>query len=192
VTVHTHLIWKSGKREILYKGPIFDVAKVERTSTDGRCAPFIEVAAPKWVTIIPVHRSKEGIPMVVMVDQFRHGSATVTREFPAGVVDEGETPKEAAVRELLEETGLVGSRVTLLGEINPNPAFMSNRAYFYLIEDVVPQAKQDLDENEQIDVLSVPLEEVVEQMGTGIYDNGIMMIALGFFMREAKRRRMTI
>jgi ADP-ribose pyrophosphatase len=108
------------------------------------------------------------------------------------VVDEGETPKEAAVRELLEETGLVGSRVTLLGEINPNPAFMSNRAYFYLIEDVVPQAKQDLDENEQIDVLSVPLEEVVEQMGTGIYDNGIMMIALGFFMREAKRRRMTI
>ncbi|TAH56491.1 MAG: NUDIX hydrolase [Sphaerochaeta sp.] len=192
MTVHTHLIWKSGKREILYKGPIFDVAKVERTSTDGRCAPFIEVAAPKWVTIIPVHRSKEGIPMVVMVDQFRHGSATVTREFPAGVVDEGETPKEAAVRELLEETGLVGSRVTLLGEINPNPAFMSNRAYFYLIEDVVPQAKQDLDENEQIDVLSVPLEEVVEQMGTGIYDNGIMMIALGFFMREAKRRRMTI
>jgi len=192
VTVHTHLIWKSGKREILYKGPIFDVAKVERTSTDGRCAPFIEVAAPKWVTIIPVYRNKEGIPMVVMVDQFRHGSATVTREFPAGVVDEGETPKEAAVRELLEETGLVGSRVTLLGEINPNPAFMSNRAYFYLIEDVAPRAKQDLDENEQIDVLSVPLEEVVERMGTGIYDNGIMMIALGFFMREAKRRRMTI
>lgn len=190
--MHTHLIWKSGKREILYKGPIFDVAKVERTSTDGRTAPFIEVLAPKWVTIIPVYRNKEGIPMVVMVDQFRHGSATVTREFPAGVVDEGETPKEAAVRELLEETGLVGSRVTLLGEINPNPAFMSNRAYFYLIEDVVPQAKQDLDENEQIDVLSVPLEEVVEQMGTGIYDNGIMMIALGFFMREAKRRRMTI
>lgn len=186
--MHDHLIWKSGKREILYKGPIFDVAKVERTSTDGRCAPFIEVAAPKWVTIIPVYRNKEGTPMVVMVDQFRHGSATVTREFPAGVVDEGETPKEAAVRELLEETGLVGSRVTLLGEINPNPAFMSNRAYFYLIEDVAPQAKQDLDENEQIDVLSVPLEEVVEQMGTGIYDNGIMMIALGFFMREAKRR----
>ena len=190
--MHDHLIWKSGKREILYKGPIFDVAKVERTSTDGRCAPFIEVAAPKWVTIIPVYRNKEGVPMVVMVDQFRHGSATVTREFPAGVVDEGETPKEAAVRELLEETGLVGSRVTLLGEINPNPAFMSNRAYFYLIEDVAPRAKQDLDENEQIDVLSVPLEEVVERMGTGIYDNGIMMIALGFFMREAKRRRMTI
>ncbi|NLK14069.1 MAG: NUDIX hydrolase [Spirochaetales bacterium] len=186
--MHDHLIWKSGKREILYKGPIFDVAKVERTSTDGRCAPFIEVAAPKWVTIIPVYRNKEGIPMVVMVDQFRHGSATVTREFPAGVVDEGEMPKEAAARELLEETGLVGSRITLLGEINPNPAFMSNRAYFYLIEDVAPQAKQDLDENEQIDVLSVPLKEVVERMGTGIYDNGIMMIALGFFMREAKRR----
>ena len=43
--MHTHLIWKSGKRELLYKGPIFDVAKVERTSTDGRVAPFVEVAA---------------------------------------------------------------------------------------------------------------------------------------------------
>ena len=126
--------------------------------------------------------------MFVMVDQFRHGSATVTREFPAGVVDEGEEPQEAGIRELLEETGLVGSKVTLLGDINPNPAFMNNRAYFYLIEDVTSKTQQSLDENEQMDVLSVPVKDVIEQMGTGIYDNGIMMIALGFFMREAKKR----
>lgn len=186
--MHTHLIWKSGKRELLYKGPIFDVAKVERTSTDGRVAPFVEVAAPLWVTTIPIYRDKDGVPMFVMVDQFRHGSATVTREFPAGVVDEGEEPQEAGIRELLEETGLVGSKVTLLGDINPNPAFMNNRAYFYLIEDVTSKTQQSLDENEQMDVLAVPVKDVIEQMGTGIYDNGIMMIALGFFMREAKKR----
>lgn len=186
--MHTHLIWKSGKRELLYKGPIFDVAKVERTSTDGRVAPFVEVDAPLWVTTIPIYRDKDGVPMFVMVDQFRHGSATVTREFPAGVVDEGEEPQEAGIRELLEETGLVGSKVTLLGDINPNPAFMNNRAYFYLIEDVTSKTQQSLDENEQMDVLAVPVKDVIEQMGTGIYDNGIMMIALGFFMREAKKR----
>ena len=83
---------------------------------------------------------------------------------------------------------MIGSKVTLLGDINPNPAFMNNRAYFYLIEDVTSKTQQSLDENEQMDVLSVPVKDVIEQMGTGIYDNGIMMIALGFFMREARKR----
>jgi hypothetical protein len=65
---------------------------------------------------------------------------------------------------------------------------MNNRSYFFLAEGLNMVAGQNLDPNEQLDVLSVPVEEILQSMGTGIYDNGIMMIALGFFLREAKLR----
>jgi 8-oxo-dGTP pyrophosphatase MutT (NUDIX family) len=161
---------------------------VQRTSSDGRSATFIEVDCPKWVTIIPWFRNDDGVPMFVMVDQFRHGSATVTREFPAGVVEKGEDPMDAGLRELKEETGLEGTRVTALGDGSPNSAFMNNRSYFYLVEHVKHTSSQELDPNEQLEVLSIPVQIVIDRMGTGIYDNGIMMIALGYFLREARKR----
>ena len=181
----THLVWKSGERKKLFEGPIFDVSSVERTSTDGRVSSFIEVEAPTWVTVIPWFRNEEGVPMFVMVEQYRHGSNTVTREFPAGVVEYGEDPGQAGLREMGEECGISGKRVTKLGDVSPNSAFMNNRAHFYLVEDVEHTRQQELDENEQLEVVSVPVSTVVQKMGTGICDNGIMMIALGFFMRHA-------
>ncbi len=184
----SHLMWKSGARERVFKGPIFDVCTVVRTSTDGRSSTFIEVDSPNWVTVLPWYRRGDGKPMFVMVDQFRHGSSTVTREFPAGVVEKGEDPMLGALRELMEETGLEAEKTRLLGNVSPNSAFMNNRSSFYLVEGVRLVASQNLDDNEQLDVFSVPVEEVIASMGTGIYDNGIMMMALGFFLREAHAR----
>ncbi len=184
----SHLVWKSGERECVFKGPIFDICKVKRESSDGRIASFIEVDAPLWVTVIPWFRDKNGVARFVMVDQFRHGSATITREFPAGVVEKGEDPLVAALRELKEEAGLEGGTVTALGNVSPNSAFMNNRSYFYLVEQASHTSGQELDENEQLDVLSVPVADVLRDLGTGIYDNGIMCIALFFFLREAGKR----
>ncbi len=61
-----------------------------------------------------------------MVKQYRHGSDSITLEFPAGMVDPGEDAKETAKRELLEETGYTSQSIVLVGKVNPNPAFMTN------------------------------------------------------------------
>jgi 8-oxo-dGTP pyrophosphatase MutT (NUDIX family) len=63
-----------------------------------------------------------------MIKQYRHGSKEVTLEIPGGLVDEND-PREAAQRELLEETGYAGDRVELLGFVNPNPAIFNNRCH---------------------------------------------------------------
>lgn len=183
-----HLIWKTEGREKVWKGPIFDVCSVHRCSTDGREGDFIEVESPDWVTVIPWFRDNAGTPRFIMVQQYRHGSDSVTREFPAGLIDAGETAQAAALRELLEETGSRAEKISCLGKVSPNSAFMTNRSNFFLVEGLDVVQGQQLDANEQLDVLTVPVSEVIRDMGNGLYDNGIMMMALGFFLRESLSR----
>ena len=65
-----------------------------------------------------------------MVRQFRHGLGNVTLEIPGGIIEPGEEPAAAAVRELREESGYRAGRVRLLGSSNPNPALFGNRVHF--------------------------------------------------------------
>ncbi len=186
---NVRLSWKTLSRKSLYLGPIFEVRSVQRESTDGRLGTFIEVDAPQWATIIPWYRDESGSPYFLMVRQYRHGSDTVTIEFPAGMVDEDEDPKIAARRELLEETGCepLGD-ILYLGSVSPNSAFMNNRISIFFVEGIRKIRDQSLDVNEQLDVLSISVQEVLDSMGTGAYDNGIMMIAQAFFLRYAQKR----
>ncbi len=183
----SHLSWITHDEKIVYKTPVFDVLEVKRTSQDGRSGSFVALDAPEWVTVIPWYRNKEGVAYFKMVRQYRHGSEKVTIEFPAGTVDAGEDVKVAGRRELVEETGCIPlSEMVLLGSISPNPAFMNNRVWFYLAQNLECLKEQHLDENEQVDILDIPVAEVLKNMGHGEYDNGIMMIAQGFFLRYAQ------
>ena len=67
-----------------------------------------------------------------MVRQYRHGAGQLTLETPGGLIDPGETPAEAAARELLEETGYAADEIVSLGAVNPNPALFSNRLHGFL------------------------------------------------------------
>jgi 8-oxo-dGTP pyrophosphatase MutT (NUDIX family) len=181
-----HLKWDVLSSEHVLHTAIFDIEKSLRESKEGVKAPFYSLKAPNWVTVIPWYRNEEGIPCFVMVQQFRHGSLSVIREFPAGMVDDGEEALFAAERELSEETGIVSNNITHLATVNPNPAFMDNKASFFLAKDINKTTLQNLDSTEVLDVLSVPVTEVIEKMGTDkLYDNGVMMIALSLFLKEA-------
>ncbi len=183
------LNWNVLSEKEEYKSPLFSVYKSKRENSDStKSGEFITLKTKNWVVAIPWYRREDGVPCFVMEEQFRHGSMFVTREFPAGLIEDGEESLGAAKRELLEETGLEGD-FTFLAEVNPNSAFMTNRQTFFLVENLRRSSCQCLDENEEIEVISVPVEEVIKDMGSGIYDNGIMMMALGFFLRLSEKRK---
>jgi 8-oxo-dGTP pyrophosphatase MutT (NUDIX family) len=183
-----HLLWETLEGKKVYDGAIFNLHEMHRRASDGTEGVFVSVDAPKWVTMIPWYKNDQGVPYFKMVRQFRHGSDSVTIEFPAGTVNEGEDVLVAGKRELLEETGCIPNKEPiLLGSVSPNAAFMNNRVWIYFVEGLECVAEQHLDETEQVDVLNIPVSEVLQSMGTGEYDNGIMMIAQAFFLRYASK-----
>lgn len=184
-----HLVWSSGNRKETYRCPIFRVEEVERKSQDGRHGSFIQIKCPDWIIIIPLYRDEDGVLRVVVEKQYRHGSDSVTLEYPAGLVEEGEDPLDAAKRELLEETGLSSARISHLATLCPNNAFMGNHQHIYLAEDLKQVSGQNLDANEQIDVYSLSLDEVLSIMGSGMGDNALMVAASRLLEKELDRRK---
>jgi len=71
---------------------------------------------------------------IAMVAQFRPALRGYDWEFPAGMVDAGETPEQAAIRECREETGLTVRRLTRLGVFSPDPSRLAYRAIAFVAE----------------------------------------------------------
>lgn len=141
---------------------------------------FYIIESNDWVNIIPITEDHQ----VVMVRQFRHGPRKVTLEIPGGLVEDSDTPKKAAARELLEETGYRAKRWIKLGCVNPNPALFQNRCYTYLALDLRKVADINPDHTEDIEVVHVPLSEIPKFIRHGKIDHAIVIAAFThFFLR---------
>lgn len=180
--------YETGRKEVR-DFRIFKAVEIDRISPDGKKGKFVLLDSPDWVNVIAVTEDEKGRECFLMVRQYRHGSSTVTTEFPAGLVDPGENSSRAAERELLEETGYSADEFILIGQANPDPAFMNNWSYTYLAVNPVLSHKQDLDEHEIIDTVLVPVDEVRALMGKGEFINAISIVAHIWYERYLEQHR---
>ena len=99
-----------------------------------------------------------------------------------------DTPEESglscAERELQEETGYKAGKMTLIGTASPNCAFMNNTNYTYYAEDLEKVYTQDLDDDEAIDVVLVPVKEAEQGFGHGDMMNAICILSHYFYLRK--------
>ncbi|MCX6155744.1 MAG: NUDIX hydrolase [Candidatus Kapabacteria bacterium] len=138
---------------------------------------FVVLDSPQWVNIIPITKNNE----VVLIEQYRHGSDSVTIEIPGGLIERGEEPIKAGMRECLEETGFSSAlQPVLLGETSPNPAFLNNSCYSFLWQDCELTDKQKFDEHEDINVILVPLVEIKNYLIESRINHSLVMNA--FFL----------
>ena len=103
---------------------------------------------------------------VLTVRQFRYPFQCVLREIPAGKLERGEDPDQAAARELREETGAVAGTMEKLGEIYPTPAYCGEIIRMYLARNLT-FGENDLDEGEFLAVERIPFDDLVGQVLTG-------------------------
>jgi len=172
------LKWKITGTKTLLHTPVFDVTEQAEVSATGIQGDYIAMEAPDWVQVIA---EREG--RFLLVRQWRHAAKSLSLEFPGGVVDKGEDPATAARRELLEETGFKAGKLVHLGSVSPNPALFCNQYHVYLADDLVPTGTQKLDDDELLNFLSKPVDEVISGYGKGEYAHALMGTALLFYMQ---------
>lgn len=127
-------------------------------------APYYVFEYPDWVNVVALTENGH----VVLVKQYRHGLQRTLIELPCGGVEPQDTsPLEATKRELLEETGYTGEHFIQTGILSANPANHTNMTYCFLATSVRQIAAPVLDDTEQLEVMLLPLEEVIELVHNG-------------------------
>ena len=115
----------------IYNGKILDLQRNLVSLPNDELA-FREIVKHKeGVCIIPVFDNE-----IIFVSQFRSGAEKVLLELPAGIVDENESPLDAAMRELQEETKYSSTNITYLGRYYSSPGFTNELVHLYLAEDL--------------------------------------------------------
>lgn len=174
------LMWTRLSKKEVCKTPVFTVTSRHNRSASGVEGDYIVNECPDWVIVIA-----EKDDSFLMVKQFRHGEERLSIEFPGGVIDAGETPEQAAARELLEETGATASSLVHLGSMNPNPALFANHFHVYLATGLTFSGKQELDHDELLDYLELPKKEVLKKMGSAEYPHALMCSAAALYMARS-------
>ncbi len=113
---------------------------------------------PSWVNMIGITDQNN----ILFVRQYRHGAAQIFLELPAGVVEDGEDPAEAARREMLEETGFAFDSIEKIAELYANPATSGNITHTFLLKGGKRVQAQMLDSSEDIEVVEMSVAEAKE------------------------------
>lgn len=142
---------------------------------DGREHDFFVIESPDWINIIPLTDAGE----VVLIEQYRHGADEISLEIPGGMVDDGESPREAAARELLEETGYAATELIGLGKTRPNPAIQDNWIHTYLARGVEFRHEPVFAGTEHTVVRLVPLEHIPSLIADGTINHALVVV--GFY-----------
>jgi ADP-ribose pyrophosphatase len=185
VAMSESLVWRELAREPVADCKVFSVERsIAASPLDGSQHSFYRIHSSAWAQIVPITKDDQ----VVLVRQYRHGAGRVTLEIPAGLVDPGEEPMRAALRECLEETGYRARNAVSLGVVNPNPALFSNRLYAYLATDVEPAAEIHNIGTEQTEVVLVPVRRLPEMILRGDIDHALVVATLWRYLHEYSAR----
>ncbi|HKK96471.1 MAG TPA: NUDIX hydrolase [Anaerovoracaceae bacterium] len=154
------------KSEMIYEGNILNLRKDTVRVKNG--ISFREIVEHNGGAVVVAITDNNKI---LMVSQFRKPFDKDVFELPAGKLDGEENPKDAALRELKEETGYTAKNIQLLTSLYPSVGYTNEILYIYLCTDLEP-GETDFDDNEAIDIYEYDLELLVGMVLAGKIHDG--------------------
>lgn len=158
---------------------IFDAyIKKRKNPNSGEFGNFTVLESPNWVNIIPITKDNE----IILIEQYRQGTDSVTIEIPGGLIEIGEDPMVAGARECTEETGYKSIEPPILTGVSyPNPAYQSNKCFSYAWFNCELELEQNLDRHEIIKIHKRTKEEVKNMILDGTINHSVILTAFYFF-----------
>jgi 8-oxo-dGTP pyrophosphatase MutT (NUDIX family) len=178
-----NLDWKLLKSEYLFRRPWLTARRDTCQLPNGRINDeYYVLEYPTWVHVLAI--TKDGDMLIIR--QYRHGLGRTCFEIVAGCVEPGESPLDAAKRELAEETGYVSSDWKHLISIPSNATIADNTAHVFLARDCRHVAGQVLDETEFLSVELHPTGEIEEMIKNGLFAQSVHVMAWLLARRERR------
>lgn len=165
--------YKRLKRELKYKGVLVDFYSDQIELPNKNIAEWDYIHHKGAAAILPVDENGK----IIMVRQYRNAVEEYTLEIPAGGLNEGEDTKTCATREVEEEIGYKAESVEHLIDFYTTVAFCNEKIGIYYTDKLIP-TKQNLDEDEFINVERYTLEELVAKIFSGEIKDGKTVAAI--------------
>jgi ADP-ribose pyrophosphatase len=164
--------------QIVYEGPVFGVRRDEVIEPSGVRATREVITHPGSVVVLPVLPGAR----ILLIQQYRHATRQYLWELVAGRIDEGETPREAAARELIEETGYRAKRFRVFLDVFPTPGFLEERMYILLAEELTA-GKAQPEEDEKIVSHAYNHKQLEEMIRTGKLRDAKSIAGILYYLR---------
>ncbi len=127
---------KTLESEIVFNGRVVTVRKDSIELSTGQTSFREVVEHSGGVVILAIRKAEDGQEKILFVKQFRYPLREPILEIPAGKLEKGEDPFEAAKRELLEETGFKAKNWQDLGVVYTSPGYSTEKLYLYRASDL--------------------------------------------------------
>ena len=162
----------------IYEGPVFGLRRDEVIEPSGVRAIREVITHPGSVVVLPVLPDGR----ILLIQQYRHATRQYLWELVAGRIDDGENPKAAAARELIEETGYRAKRFQIFLEMFPTPGFLEEKMFLLLAEGLTG-GEAEPEEDEKIISRAYGTKQLEEMIRTGKLRDAKSIAGILFYFR---------